>query len=204
MVLGSVSALEDSLKLVRAAIPEGILTAPTEGREKLVGASMALMEVALREKNWDRVLDLADEIFELDPNNALAHKRKATAYYAKKEYVKSLSSLRAAYKYEREASTKRRLKSYINAMISLIEKIRDRKTIPPRVRPGIRIRPPKRKLTPDDIRRLYEAGVDLYARGQLDEALAKFAKILEIDPKNAQARRAQRRVKSEILRGQQR
>jgi len=199
-------AVEQKTGVVRDVVPaagERPVAAPTEGKEKIVGASMALMEVALREQEWAKVIRLANEVIELDPNNPLAHKRMATAYYAQKEYVKSLQSLRTAFKFEQESSSKRRLKSYINAMVSLIEKMRERKTPATGPRPQAPTEP-VRRYTPDDVRRLYEAGVDLYAQGRLSEALVKFDRILDMAPKNASARRAKRRVQAEILRGQER
>ena len=184
-------------------LPTTTAVAPTMGREKAVGASMALMEVALRESDYAKVVKLADEVLELDPQSVLAYKRKATALYAGKKYEEALRSLRAGYKFERDAEERKRLKAYIDALVSLIErKAREKdeaveKPLPmkPETRPS--------GVSPVEVQRLYEAGVDLYAQGRLSEAANMFQKILTLDPKNASAQRALRRVQAEILTGGQ-
>ncbi|MBI2362491.1 MAG: type IX secretion system membrane protein PorP/SprF [Elusimicrobia bacterium] len=183
-------------------LPTATATAPTLGREKAVGAGMALMEVALRESDYAKVVKLADEVLELDPQSVLAYKRKATALYAQKKYEEALRALRAGYKFERDAEERKRLKAYVDALVSLIErKSREREepaaaALPkPEARPG--------GVSPVEVQRLYEAGVDLYAQGRLSEAANMFQKILTLDPKNASAQRALRRVQAEILSGGQ-
>lgn len=167
-------------------------TAPTLGAEKLVGGTMALMEVALQEREYDKVLKLAAQVLELDPSNALAYKRMGAAYYALKRYPESLRALRSAYKLETDAEQKRTLKSYIDALTALIQRKSSETAAKPLEQTG-----PKK--TPQDIERLYEAGVDLYAQGRLAEAAAAFRKMLDLDPTNLSARRALDRVQAEIL-----
>jgi len=165
-----------------------------------VGATMALMEVALRESEYDRVLKLAGEVLEIDPTNVLAWKRQATALYAKKEHVRALRALRSAYKFERRSAERDKLKSYIDAMVKLIEKIKDRRIpVKPRT-PRVEQTTPSR-VSPVAIQRRYEAGVDLYSQGRLAEAANMFQEILRMDPKNKSAQRALRRVQAEILEG---
>ncbi|MDE2290538.1 MAG: hypothetical protein KGL53_00540 [Elusimicrobia bacterium] len=188
---------------VTRQLPPPTPAAPTLGREKAVGASMALMEVALRESDYKKVLQLADEVLELDPENSLAYKRKATALYAQKQYEESLRALRAAYRFERDPEERRRLKSYIDAMVALIErKAREKEESRPAPLPTA----PKPAAQPSaasplEVQRLYEAGVDLYAQGRLSEAANMFQRILALDPKNTSAQRALNRVQAEILQG---
>jgi tetratricopeptide (TPR) repeat protein len=196
-----VQVVERTLGITRdlTVVPTKPIAAPTMGKEKVIGASMALAEVALREQKWDTVLVHAREILEIDPTHARAHKWIATVRYAKKDYVGALKSLRTAYKFEGQSESRKRIKGYIDAMASLIE----------RQKKGGLLGKPKtpkkgpRKMSPYEIQRAYEAGVDLYAQGRLTEALTTFERILKSDPKNASARRAAARIKSEILRGQQ-
>ena len=56
-------------------------------------------------------------------------------------------------------------------------------------------------LSPVEVERLYESGVDLYAQGKLTEAAAAFKRIIESEPNNSSARRALDRVQSEIMQG---
>lgn len=176
--------------------------APTLGREKAVGASLALMEVALREADYAKVVKLADEVLELDAQNVLAFKRKATALYAQKSYEEALRNLRSALKFERDGEERKRLKSYVDAMVALIErKARDRDEA--KLPPAPKASETPAGAKPQDIQRLYEAGVDLYAQGRMSEAANMFQRILSLDPKNASAQRALRRVQAEILQGGQ-
>ncbi|MFA6093275.1 MAG: type IX secretion system membrane protein PorP/SprF [Elusimicrobiota bacterium] len=190
-------AIEARAGLQRAPIPQAPTAAPTMGREKVVGASLALMEVALREGDYDKVLKLAGEVLEIAPENVLAHKRTATALYAKKDYPKALKSLRAAYRFESDADAKRTLKSYIDALVSLIE--RKARESEPEARPAQMEK--NSGASPLELQRIYEAGVDLYAQGRLSEAASMFQKLLDLDPKNSSAKRALQRVQAEILQG---
>jgi tetratricopeptide (TPR) repeat protein len=45
-----------------------------------------------------------------------------------------------------------------------------------------------------DVERLYQKGVEHYARGEYLQATAMFIRILQIDPENAQARKALERI----------
>jgi len=192
-------AIENLLRLVEAEtglqreLPTAAGPAPTLGVEKEVGAALALMEVSLREADYARVLQLADKVLALAPENVLALKRKATAHYALKQYPEALRALRAAHKAEPEGTERARLKSYIDAMASLIE----RKTEEGR-KPVAAPEKPSKPL-PVDIQRMYEAGVDLYAQGRLSESANMFQSILRLDPKNKSAQAALRRVQAEVL-----
>lgn len=190
-------AIEEKGGLKREeALPEGaVAKAPTLGAEKVVGGTMALMEVALREKDYNRVVTLAEQVLQLDPANAMAYKRLGAAHYAERRLPEALKALRSAYKLERDPEQRKQLKAYVDALTALTEK-RAVETAP---KPVDAVKPSA--PAPQDIERLYEAGVDLYAQGRLSEAAAAFKRILELEPDNVSARRALDRVQSEILQG---
>jgi tetratricopeptide (TPR) repeat protein len=171
--------------------------APTMGAEKVVGGTMALMEVALRERDFERVVRLADQVLQLDPSNALAYKRLGAAHYALHHNAEALKALRAAYKLETGPEERKQLKSYLDALQSLIE--RGKRDSAPVIKAEARTS----GLTPVEIERMYESGVDSYAQGKLTEAAAAFRRIIESEPNNTSARRALDRVQSEILLGGQ-
>ncbi|HAH07724.1 MAG TPA: hypothetical protein DCM05_14585 [Elusimicrobia bacterium] len=190
-------AVENKTGVARAAAPAAPAAAPTLGKEKVVAASLALMEVALRDGDYDKVVKLAKEVLDISPENVLANKRMATAFYAKKDYPKALKHLRLAYRHEPEPAAKSALKSYIEAMVSLMDRVAREAAPAPAVE-----KPSKPAgVSPLEVQRMYEAGVDLYAQGRLSEAANMFQRILEIDPQNASARRAQQRVQADILQG---
>jgi len=170
--------------------------APTMGAEKVVGGTMALMEVALRERDFERVVKLADQVLELDPANALAYKRLGAAHYALKRNPEALKALRSAYKLETDSDSRKQIKNYLDALQALIERGR-RETAPAEKAPEVKAT----GLTPLEIERLYESGVDFYAAGKLSEAAAAFRRIIASEPNNTSARRALDRVQSEILSG---
>jgi tetratricopeptide (TPR) repeat protein len=171
-------------------------TAPTMGAEKVVGGTMALMEVALRERDFERVVKLADQVLELDPSNALAYKRLGAAHYALKRNAEALKALRSAYKLETDGDSRKQIKNYIDALQSLIERGKRESA------PAAKVPEPRQTgLTPVEIERLYEAGVDFYAQGKLSEAASAFRRIIEAEPGNTSARRALDRVQSEIISG---
>jgi len=171
--------------------------APTMGAEKVVGGTMALMEVALRERDFERVVKLADQVLQLDPSNALAYKRLGAAHYALKHNAEALKALRSAYKLETDPESRKQVKGYLDALQSLIERGKREAA------PAKPVEARSTGLTPVEIERLYEAGVDHYAQGKLTEAAASFRRIIESEPNNTSARRALDRVQSEILLGGQ-
>lgn len=191
-------AIETKSGLAREGAPTAAEPgkAPTTGAEKVVGGTMALMEVALRERDFQRVVKLADQVLELDPANALAYKRLGTAHYALKRNPEALKALRSAYKLETDSNSRKQIKNYIDALTSLIERGKRESA------PAAKVPEPKQTvLTPVEIERLYEAGVDFYAQGKLSEAATAFRRILASEPNNTSARRALDRVQPEILTG---
>ena len=141
-------------------------------------------------------MKLADQLLELDPANALAYKRLGAAHYALKHNVEALKALRSAYKLETDSDSRKQIKSYIDALQSLIERGRRDTTPAPKA-----VEPKSTGLTPIEIERLYESGVDLYAQGKLAESATVFRRIIESEPNNTSARRALDRVQSEIISG---
>ncbi|MBI4347633.1 MAG: type IX secretion system membrane protein PorP/SprF [Elusimicrobia bacterium] len=196
-VEGMLRMLEGRLGVqAQAAIPEP--TAPTLGMEKVVSANLALMEVALKEGDYEKVLKLSKEVLELDPARIVAYKRQAAAQYALKRYPEAMGSLNSALRLERDASERSTLKSYIDALQALIDRQRGPA---PAAKPPVAQPPEPKTVTPVEIERMYEDGVDLYTQGKLREAEETFRRVLAIDPKNVSARRALDRVQAELLEG---
>lgn len=195
------TAMEVKAGVARAAAGETAApAAPTLGMEKIVSANMALMEVALKEGDYEKVLRLSKEVLDLDPARVLAYKRQAAAHYALKRYPEALAGLRSAYRLEKDAEERRTLKSYLDALEALMARQAAAKPVVPAAPAAEPARP---VAAPVDIERMYEAGVDLYAQGRLREAAEMFRKVLDADPRNISARRALDRVQAELLEGAQ-
>lgn len=185
----------------RPEAAEAEKSAATLGAEKLVGGTMALMEVALRERDYERVIALAEQVLQVDPENATAYKRMGAAQYALKRNAEAMKSLRTAYRLSRDPEERRQLKAYADALAAVVSKGKPAAATAAKPAEAAPAAAPRTGLTPLEIERLYEAGVDLYSQGRFGEAAEAFKKILAAEPDNASARRAYDRVQSEILRG---
>ena len=161
-----------------------------DGAKKAVAGLMALLEVAMRERDYERVMKLASEVVQVDPSNLLAYKRLSAAAYGLKRHDAALKAVRAALRLEKDPVERARLKSYIDALTNILVKQRQDAAHPAVVEAAI---------TPQEIEHLYDAGVALYASGRLEEAAATFRKLLVQEPNNIPARRALDRIQSEIL-----
>lgn len=161
---------------------------------KVVEGMTALVEVAFAQKEYDKVIDMSKRVVELDPANALAYRRMGVAYHALKRYPEALTALRSAYKLEINAESKRTLKAYIDAIKELVARRAPAPAAVTAVRKAAAV-----VATPQDLERLYDEGVELYAQGRLTDAAAKFREILSMAPDNVPARRALKRVEAETM-----
>ncbi len=178
-----------------AAVPPAAVavSSPTTGAEalkRILDSTQALMEVSFFQQEWDKVVTLAGQVIALDPANVNAYKRLAGAEHAMNRHAEALKALKAAYALEPDESERAKLKAYITAMKAVVEKEH---------RPAAAAKPARPTGTPEDVERLYEAGVELYAQGRLIEAREAFRRCLQIDEKYVPAQRAYQRVQSEML-----
>jgi hypothetical protein len=180
---------------VAAATPKAVAAptaAPSEGpnaSKRILDSTVALMELAFFQQEWDKVTDLAGQVIALDPKNVLAYKRLAAAEHVRKHYPEALKALQSAYALESEPAEKVRLKSYIDALQAQIA----RGSRPAAVKPAVQAN------APEAVERMYEAGVELYAQGRLSEAMEAFRRCLQSDAGYVPAQRAYERVQSELM-----
>ena len=175
-----------------AAVSTPTATTGAEALKRILESTSALMEVSFFQQEWDKVVSLGNQVIALDPSNVLAYKRVAGAYHAMNKHPEALKALKAAYALEPDEAERGKLKAYISAMKALVEK---------ESRPAVAAKPAAAKSggSPEDVERLYEAGVELYAQGRLGEAREAFRRCLEIDENYAPAQRAFQRVQSEMM-----
>lgn len=177
------------------AAPEVAVSSPSaptgaEALKRVLESTSALLEVSFFQQEWDKVVKLADQVVALDPGNVQAYKRLAGAYHAMSKHAEALKALKAAYALETDESERAKLKSYIAAMKAVVEK---------QTRPVAAPRPAKPAGGPEDVEKLYEAGVELYAQGRLLEAREAFRRCLAIDENYTPAQRAYQRVQAELM-----
>lgn len=162
--------------------------ATAEALKRVLDSTAALLEVSFFQQEWDKVVKLAEQIIALDPANAVAYRRLAGAYHALKRPSEALKALKAAYALEPVQEERSKLRASIEAMKAAMER-RARPAAEPSVR---------RAASPEEVERLYEAGVELYARGRLREAQEAFRRVLQLDANYTPAQRAYQRVQAEM------
>jgi len=185
----AVAAAPAVAPVVAEVPPASEVVTGAEALKRILDSTAALLEISFFQQEWEKVVKLAEQITALDPSNVLAYRRMAGAYHALKKPVEALKALKAAYALEPDAEERSKLRSYITAMQALIER-RSRPAAKPAARQG---------ASPEEIERLYEAGVELYAQGRLIEAVEAFRRVLQLDENYAPAQRAYQRVQSEML-----
>ncbi len=174
------------------AVAQSSATVPSEADslKRILESTSALMEVSFFQQEWNKVVKLADQILALDPGNLQAYKRQAGAYHALKKTADALRALKAAYALETDEVERSKMRSYISAMKAVVVK---------ESRRAVAAKPARPAGGPEDVERLYEAGVELYAQGRLAEAREAFRRCLQIDENYIPAQRAHQRVQAEML-----
>jgi len=172
--------------------PTGPITEGPNAGKRILESTVALMELAFFQQEWDKVADLAGQVISLDPKNVLAYKRLAAAEHVRKHYAAALKALESAYELETDPAERARLKSYIDALKAQIARAA-------RPAPAVKPAATPQNSAPEDVERLYEAGVELYAQGRLSEAMEAFRRCLAIDSGYVPAQRAYERVQSELM-----
>lgn len=181
------------------------------------------VEAANNRGDMERTLALLNDIRLLDPTNVKMLERLGSTYYILGQHKEALEAWEQAVPLEKDAGERRALEEYMGkARASLgMEPVKlpgapDAPTVAPalpapavvepvtpRVAP-IDVQPvtrtPAQPLTapsadPREVERLYQKGVEHYARGENLQATAAFMRVLQMDPDNAPARRALDRLK---------
>ena len=161
-----------------------------EALKRILESTSALMEVSFFQQEWDKVVKLADQVIALDPANVQAYKRQAGAYHSLGKHAEALKSLKAAYALEPDETERGKLKAYIAALKAVVDK---------QNRPAAAPAKTRATASPEDVEKLYEAGVELYAQGRLLEAREAFKRCLSIDENYTPAQRAYQRVQAEMM-----
>lgn len=195
------AASTEAVAAVPPAVPEvstaaaagevAVSTAPAgvDALQRILDSTVALMEVSFFQQEWDKVVKLAEQVVALDPGHSGAYKRLAGAYHAMNRPADAMKALRAALALETDEEERGKLRRYIAALKAVID--RDAK-------PAAASRP-RPAGTPQDVERLYEAGVELYAQGRLKEAAEAFRRCLQINADYIPAQRAMQRVQAEMI-----
>ncbi len=143
---------------------------------------------ALEAGKYELAIERSLKVIELDGDNLNAWENLGTAYFSYGDYANSLTAWQKALSLEKNPARRSALNGYISSIQKLLAKPK-----PQRVEGGRRL-----SVSPLEIQRLYNQGVDDYTAGRLEGARAAFQRVVDLDPAYVPARKALRRVEEEL------
>ncbi|MBI5244329.1 MAG: type IX secretion system membrane protein PorP/SprF [Elusimicrobia bacterium] len=219
---GFLAQLELATGVKRPEIPQ----APP-ARHFVVEQLLAQAAMAVEDGRYDDAVSLSRQVLEDEPANAAAWENLGTSYFAIGDYRNSLSAWKKAYGLEKNPTRRKMISRYMESLDKLLARPKPRiepehpkepaapapapAPVQPAPKPAATPAPapaqPAAKpaaalrrgpATPQDIQRLYNAGVDFYTAGQLEKARDAFQEVLRLDPAYVPASKALKRVTDEM------
>lgn len=178
------SRLEEATGIKALRLPED---SPRNMIEELFYRS----EAAYNAEDYQQVLALAQDVLELQPENTTAKARVGSIHYLLKEHEKALQVWQEALKEEKDPQERLSLERHIAALSKELGR-----AAPEGVQPEVQAPPAVAPVDVVLVEKLYQKGVEHYARGEHLQAASAFMKILQLDPENAQARKALDRIQT--------
>lgn len=171
------------------------------------------VEAANNRGDTARAVEILKDVLDLEPQQVTALERLGSAYYLMHRYPEALDAWQRAAPLESKPAELRSLREYMGQaekqtgqLVALPGGVAapapQPLPQPPQQQPSARPQASLPTATsasgsagdPRDIADLYQKGVEYYARGEYLQATAMFMRILQIDPQNAQARKAMERI----------
>ncbi len=168
-----------------AVVPAPVAVSAPASKASEVASDSAILEMALRRGDYDRAIEAGRRLAKSHPNS-LVYRRLGIAYAGRMDYDEALKALRLAYSLEANPKIRSKLRFYIEALVPIIEE-------------GHRSGLAAKALSPEEIEQLYQNGVELYSQGKLRDAEKAFKAVIEADRRNMPARRALKRIQTELL-----
>ncbi len=177
------------------------------GSRNLLEEKHASSQSAFDSRNYQNALDDARDAMEIEPGDVRSYKQVGSAFYMMRYYPEAIAIWTQALKMETAPVERAALERYIaeaqKALGAAPQQPAQQPPLPERpVRrveaPGaIAVEPsiPQGPADPRLIEKLYQQGMEHYARGENVLATAAFQRILALDPGNAQAQKALQRVR---------
>ncbi|MBI4347899.1 MAG: tetratricopeptide repeat protein [Elusimicrobia bacterium] len=154
--------------------------------------NLAQANAALEDGRYDEAISLSRQVLAEDSDNVAALENLGTAYFAIGDYSGSLDAWERAYALERPAR-RAALEGHMKQLRALLARKRAEAAASEAAKA-----PAASDLSPREIRKLYNEGIDYYASGQLQRARESFERVLKADPNYTPARKALRRVMEEM------
>jgi tetratricopeptide (TPR) repeat protein len=175
---------------------------PPDSQRGFIEEMLHEVEAAHNRGENERTVQILRDILELEPGHTTALERLGSAYYLMNRYQDALQAWERALASESKPEEVQSLKQYIlqaqeqarkNQMPGGLSKPAEQapEAAPEQAAPAVRARG---EGDPRDVQKLYQRGVEFYARGEYLQATAMFMRILQIDPGNDQARKALERI----------
>ncbi|MDE2040597.1 MAG: hypothetical protein KGJ45_11365, partial [Elusimicrobia bacterium] len=164
------------------------------------------VEAAHNRGDNERAIALLHDVLALEPGNVMALERLGSAEFLSGHFSEALSAWERVLPLETNPSEILALRQYIDqAKANNKASLPGGLSLPPQARPApsaakkthasAKIAVPAKGMgDPRDVARLYQKGVEFYARGEYLQATAMFMRVLQIDPNNGPARKAIERI----------
>ncbi len=185
----SLPAAKKAPALAPAPSPMPVARTAPASKAAEVASDSAMLEMALRQGDYDRAIEVGKRLAKSRPNS-LVYRRLGIAYAGRMDYPEALRALRMAYSLEADPELRSKIRFYIEALVPILKKSQ---------RNGFGEQAARSVLSPEEVEQLYQNGVELYSQGKLREAAKVFKSVLDADPRNLPARRALKRIKTELL-----
>lgn len=170
------------------------LRLPPDSPRNMIEELFYRSEIAFSKGDYGRVLDLANDVLVLDPENPTALSRAGSIYYLLKQYEKAEASWRQALARETNPKERAALEHHLKSVRSRLG-LSELSAAPADAAAPQADAPALAPVDSKAVEGLYQKGVEHFARGEHLQAASAFLKILQIDPDNAQAQKALERIK---------
>lgn len=155
-------------------------------------------ETANNRGDTNAALGLLDDALAVSPDDPTALELTGSLYYLKGRYLQALHAWERALPLEKDDAEKRSLLEHIKtARERLSPSAAAPKARVEKPRPDAEDSKGRRSLSTEEVaqvERLYERGLRHFAKGENLQATAMFMRILQLDPENAQAKKALERL----------
>ncbi|MEK7745655.1 MAG: hypothetical protein AAB576_03240 [Elusimicrobiota bacterium] len=174
-------------------------TAENEGTPKAEADLKELLsriESSYRRGEYDKGLALVKEVLQMKRTDLSSFDRIGSTYFVLGRYGEALTVWERGLSEEKDAKKRKELASSIalartSLGLEAPARAQDAKAPPAAAGPA-KAKPPS---DPAESARLYDKGVEHYARGEYLQASSLFMRALELDAANAKARKALERLK---------
>ena len=167
--------------------------AAADAKKLKIDQFLGQASAALQEGRYDDAVTLSRQALAESDTLVDGWEDLGTAYFAIGDYGDSLDAWRRAYALEKNPARRTALEGYLQSLGNLIARRREAAAAQATRHPT-----PQPELSPREIEELYNAGIDHYAGGRLEEARKAFEKALKADPAYVPAHKALRRVMEEL------